>query len=40
MRCAEIDKLDGSTILDVNEDVFGLKITMGDVLAVTVSDSL
>ena len=40
MRCAEIDELDGSTILDVDEDVLGLKITMGDVLTVTVSDSL
>ena len=40
MRGSEIDKLDGSTILDVNEDVLGLEITMGDILAVTVSDSL
>ena len=40
MRGSEIDKLDGSTILDVNEDVLGLEITMGDILAVTVSNSL
>ena len=40
MRGSEIDKLDGSTILNVNEDVLGLEITMGDILAVTVSDSL